>query len=158
MVKNAIEIGHQELDTFRAKNGFGRAIAAPQFGFSIQLIALNLNGEKINMLNPLITYRSPETFFMWDDCLSFPHLMVSVRRHVSISVSFVDQDGVHHEWNNLSRDVSELLQHEIDHLHGVLAVDVATAPPVKQGDSPSVIQRADYLEHKAVYDGYMRDV
>lgn len=84
--------------------------------------------------------------------------MVSVRRHVSISVSFVDQDGVDHEWNNLPRDVSELLQHEIDHLHGVLAVDVATAPPVKQGDSRSVIQRADYLEHKAMYDGYMKDV
>ena len=62
---------------------------------------------------------------MWDDCMSFPNLLVRLKRNLSISVRFVDGQNRPQEWLGLNQAVSELLQHEIDHLDGVLAVDRA---------------------------------
>jgi len=61
----------------------------------------------------------------WDDCMSFPFLLVKVRRHQSISIRYRDELGSVHEWTQMGRAQSELLQHEIDHLDGILAVDRA---------------------------------
>jgi peptide deformylase len=61
---------------------------------------------------------------LWDDCFSFPDLMVRVRRHLEIEVEYEDLAGGSHSL--VARDdLSELLQHEIDHLDGVLATDRA---------------------------------
>jgi peptide deformylase len=114
-----------ELAAFRAEHGFGRAIAAPQIGVPRRLIAMDLGEGAFILVNPEITWRSDETFTMWDDCMSFPWLFVKVRRHDSISVRWLDGDGQPKTWERLARAESELLQHEIDHLDGVLAVDHA---------------------------------
>ena len=119
------------LDEFRRQNGFGRGIAAPQIGLSWRVLACRLDGRSERLLfNPRIVWRSAETFAMWDDCFSFPELMVPVRRHASVSVEFVDENGRVKLWDRLDQSVSELLQHEIDHLDGVLSLDFATGPPV----------------------------
>ncbi len=65
---------------------------------------------------------------LWDDCLSLPQLLVKKRRSCSISLSFTDDNGQQHVWENCERDVSELLQHEVDHLEGVLATDEPEGP------------------------------
>ncbi len=112
------------LSAFRSEYGFGRAIAAPQIGVTSRFLAINL-GEPEVMINPEIIGRSDETFTLWDDCMSFPFLLVKVRRHASITVRFLDRTGEEREWRDLDRATSELLQHEIDHLDGILAVDRA---------------------------------
>lgn len=43
--------------------------------------------------NPEITWRSEATFTLWDDCMSFPDLLVKVRRAESISIKYIDDDG-----------------------------------------------------------------
>jgi peptide deformylase len=72
---------------------------------------------------------------MWDDCMSFPSLLVRVERHESISIRYVNDAGATVEWESLGREESELLQHEIDHLDGVLAIDraVGEEPFVTRG-------------------------
>ena len=62
---------------------------------------------------------------MWDDCMSFPSLLVRLQRSYSISLRYRDEHGALHEWARLDQAASELLQHELDHLDGVLAVDRA---------------------------------
>ena len=74
---------------------------------------------------------------MWDDCMSFPWIMVRLRRHRSISLQYVDEDGRTREWRQLEQSISELLQHEIDHLDGILAIDRAL-------DRESIISREVY--------------
>jgi peptide deformylase len=110
---------------FRRKHNFGRAISAPQIGCSKRLIAMHLNGERHFIVNPKITWTSAEHFTMWDDCMSFPSLLVRLERARSISIHFQDESGEHKDWERLDTAVSELLQHEIDHLDGVLAIDRA---------------------------------
>ena len=113
------------LDAFRRKHGFGRAISAPQIGIARRFIAVNLGEGTFFVVNPVITWRSGETFTMWDDCMSFPDLLVRVRRHASLSLEYVDEHGKPREWRELDQAAAELLQHEIDHLDGILAVDRA---------------------------------
>lgn len=175
VIKEAVALGHQALAEFRVQKGFGRAIAAPQFGYSISLICLYLHGQRMTMFNPEIIYKSPETFLMWDDCLSFPDQMACVRRHKSISVAFMDDKGAGRTWINLPKDLAELLQHEIDHLNGLLALDIAETPPATEKqqqacrDSDSsggsadvmcavskVILRSVYEEHRDNFDSYLR--
>jgi peptide deformylase len=61
---------------------------------------------------------------MWDDCFSFPDLLVWLRRNRSIEVVYMDEFG-RVTRKRVSGRLSELLQHEIDHLDGILAVDRA---------------------------------
>ncbi|HEY9871344.1 MAG TPA: peptide deformylase [Candidatus Obscuribacterales bacterium] len=113
------------LEAFRQEHDFGRAIAAPQIGVLRRMIALHLNDRRFVIFNPRIIWHSEETFTMWDDCMCFPSLLVRVRRHKSISVSYRDEDWTEHVWSDVDQPTSELLQHEIDHLDGVLAIDHA---------------------------------
>jgi peptide deformylase len=124
------------LEEFRARHGFGRAISGPQIGVPLRFIALHLDRAFV-IANPVITWKSAETFTMWDDCMSFPWLMVRLRRHRSVSLQYVDEDGRTREWLQLEQSTSELLQHEIDHLDGILAIDRAL-------DRESIISREVY--------------
>ena len=133
---------HAELAAFRAAHGFGRAIAAPQLGIDRRLIAMNLGTGPLAIVDPEIVWRSGETFTLWDDCLCFPELLVRVRRHASISVRYRDERGAEVLRERLPRAESELFQHEIDHLDGVLAVDRA------EGD-PAIVQRHEFLADPA---------
>ncbi len=132
------------LDAFRAEMGFGRGIAAPQIGIPKRFISLNLGKGTHSLINPEITWRSEETFTLWDDCMCFPDLLVKVRRHASISIKFLDEAGQPHAWERLGQAESELLQHELDHLDGVLATDLAL-------DSQSIIYRTAFNTDPAYF-------
>jgi peptide deformylase len=109
-----------------------------------RFIALNLDDGPLLLVNPEIVWSSAETFTMWDDCMSFPSLMVKVQRHQSISVHFLDERGDHREWLHLNQATSELLQHEIDHLDGILAVDRAV-------DRESLVMREVFEAQRAYF-------
>jgi peptide deformylase len=113
------------LLAFRKQYGFGRAISAPQIGLAQRFIAVNLGDGPFFIINPVITVRSDETFTMWDDCMSFPDLLVRLERHRTISLRYQDERGVERLWDRMDLAAGELLQHEIDHLDGILAVDRA---------------------------------
>jgi peptide deformylase len=116
------------LAYWRKTTGYGRGIAAPQLGVSLRVIFLRLPGEEPwPLVNPLIKVRSVEKIVVWDACLSFLSIFMQVERHRDITVRYQDLRG---EWQEIrageERNLSELLQHEIDHLDGILAVDRIT--------------------------------
>jgi peptide deformylase len=116
------------LGYWRAKTGYGRAIAAPQIGVLARVILLRLPGaEPWPFINPVITARSAEKIVVWDGCLSFLSIFMQVERHREIHVRYQDVRGRFCDLHaGDDRNLSELLQHEIDHLDGVLAVDRIT--------------------------------
>lgn len=120
----------------RGRLGFGRAIAAPQIGLARRMIMVDLGAGPFAVINPEITWRSDELFEVWDDCFSVPDQLVRVRRHRSISLAFRDEAMRPRTWRELPPDLAELLQHEIDHLDGVLmvdrAIDAASLRPASQ--------------------------
>ena len=116
------------LAHWRATTGYGRGIAAPQLGILQRVIFLQLPGEKPwPLINPQILERSQEKIIVWDACLSFLSIFMQVERHREITVRYQDTAGALHELRAADdRNLSELLQHEIDHLDGILAVDRIT--------------------------------
>jgi peptide deformylase len=116
------------LAHWRKTTGYGRGIAAPQLGVGLRVIFLQLPGDKPwPIVNPEITLRSEEKIIVWDACLSCLSLFMQVARHREIRVRYQDLRGEWHEMQaGEERNLSELLQHEIDHLDGILAVDRIT--------------------------------
>ncbi|HXL21215.1 MAG TPA: peptide deformylase [Candidatus Dormibacteraeota bacterium] len=116
------------LAYWRKETGYGRGIAAPQIGAGLRIIFLRLPGEEPWLLiNPEIIERSAEKMVVWDACLSFLAIFMQVSRHREITVRYQDLERKWHEVRaGEERNLSELLQHEIDHLDGILAVDRIT--------------------------------
>ena len=97
---------------------FGRAIAAPQLGIMKRLVYMNIDTPVV-FINPELQDLSEEKFELWDDCMSFPNLLVKVKRHQSLSINYMDENWQPRSWK-MAGALSELLQHECDHLDGIL--------------------------------------
>jgi peptide deformylase len=113
------------LAHWRSVTGYGRGIAAPQIGVLQRVIFLKLPGaEPWPLINPEIIERSEQKIVVWDACLSFLSIFMQVERHRLITVRHQNLDGATLEIDaGDDRNLAELLQHEIDHLDGVLAID-----------------------------------
>ncbi|MBL8219580.1 MAG: peptide deformylase [Bryobacterales bacterium] len=125
------------LHAFQATHGFGRGISAVQIGEPVRVIYIEIDGRAYSLVNPRYEVLSAETFLLWDDCFSFPNLMVKVRRSVTVRIAYRDADGSPRTLE-ASGPFAELLQHEMDHLDGILAVDRAI-------DRESFLTREEWL-------------
>ncbi len=132
----------EALREVRARAGFGRALAAPQVGIARRIVAMDLGAGSFVLLDPELTWRSDEMFDVWDDCFSVPDRLVRVSRHRSVSLRFRDGALRPRAWTRLPEDLSELVQHELDHLDGVLMTDRGTA------EAP-MARRAELVERPA---------
>jgi peptide deformylase len=113
------------LAHWRATTGYGRGIAAPQLGVLLRVVFLKLPGvEPWPLINPEVIGYSKEKVVVWDACLSFLSIFMQVERYCRIAVRYQNLYGETLEFEaGDDRDLSELLQHEIDHLEGILAID-----------------------------------
>ena len=125
------------LAEFRRTHGFGRGISAIQIGTALRVIYIEVEGETYRLINPRYLSQSAGKFTLWDDCFSFPDLMVKVERSFEVRIQYEDLSGSNQELAAQGA-FSELIQHEMDHLDGILAVDRAL-------DKYSLCTRQEYL-------------
>jgi peptide deformylase len=109
---------HEAMEDIRRVYGFGRGIAAPQLGIMKRMFYLNLDRPYI-ILNPELKGLSKDIFELWDDCMSFPNLLVKVKRHQGLTLEYRDENWEKQSWT-AEGAISELIQHEFDHLNGIL--------------------------------------
>lgn len=118
-LKSVVEDLHDTLIAYRKRYGAGRAIAAPQIGIQKRLIYMDIKNPVV-LINPVLEYHDDEMMKVLDDCMSFPGLYVYVMRHRRCTIKYYDMD-----WKKcvveLDGELSELLQHEYNHLEGTLA-------------------------------------
>lgn len=117
-------------DSMKHYGGIG--IAAPQVGVDLQVAIIELNGinrygEEINLpltafINPRITYLTEEQQGFWEGCLSVPGLRGFVERPSRVRVNYLNEKGVEQELETQGF-LATVLQHELDHLQGVLYID-----------------------------------
>lgn len=111
---------HDTLMNFKQKYGAGRAIAAPQIGVKKRLLYMLYIDKPVIFLNPKLHFPDEEQMEVLDDCMSFPNLFVKVKRYKRCVITYKNEN-----WEDcrleLEGDFSELLQHEYDHLDGILA-------------------------------------
>lgn len=118
-LQGVIDDLHDTLMDYRNRYGAGRAIAAPQIGVMKRLIYMHID-RPVAFINPVLKFPDDELMEVLDDCMSFPGLYVKVKRYKRCIIEYFDMD-----WKPCSMalegDLAELLQHEYDHLDGILA-------------------------------------
>jgi peptide deformylase len=113
-------------------NGSGVGLAAPQIGKSIRLFVMDADvmteetdeddlGPLV-FINPVVTKKSDKLVTIEEGCLSIPGVRDSVNRPEAITVKFVDRNFKSRELN-VTGWSSRVIQHEIDHLDGILFID-----------------------------------
>ena len=136
--KKYLEIGEAQrfiddmIETMRAAKGIG--LAAPQVGKNIRIIVV-LDGDKpLVFINPTLYRKSLRKVEVEEGCLSVPGVWGMVKRHIALSVSAMDRNGKKFRMRAKTGMLPIILQHEVDHLNGILFIDRAkeyTVPPKK---------------------------
>jgi peptide deformylase len=116
------------LETLHAAPGMG--LAAPQVGQLRRACVIDLGkpGERepLFLINPEVTWRSSEMVVEEEGCLSLPEQFGQVARAAQVRVRYLDRTGAEQEIEGQNL-LARCLQHEIDHLNGVLFVDHLSA-------------------------------
>jgi peptide deformylase len=120
LVKEWVGDLHQVMQEIREKYHFGRAIAAPQLGIMKRLIYMNID-QPVIFINPELSGLSEEMFELWDDCMSFPNLLVKVKRHKELTIDYLDEHWIKRFWP--MRRTFRITAHEVDHLMVFSAID-----------------------------------
>lgn len=119
------QLARQMLQTMYSEDGIG--LAAPQVGVNKQLIVVDCEPDKpetpaLILINPVITKTSAEKCVIQEGCLSIPQVYLDVTRPETIEVSFKDENGRPQKIKAQGL-LARVIQHEIDHLNGVMFVD-----------------------------------
>jgi peptide deformylase len=100
----------------------GVGLAAPQIGTSKRIIVADIGEGLVNLINPEIVLQSDEQESVEEGCLSFPGIRVNISRSLKIEFKALNE-----KWEPIEREVeglwSRVIQHEIDHLNGILIID-----------------------------------
>jgi len=106
-------------------------LAAPQVGIQSRVCVVNVSKNKALpnklLINPKITRQSTQTETKFESCMSLPDVKGKVERSLSVKVEYEDEKGVRREIE-AEGFLARVLQHEIDHLNGILYVDQMSLP------------------------------
>jgi len=128
LLKKTQKLIEEMLITMKTADGVG--LAAPQVGESIRLCVINQTADKINLkndlvlINPVWKKTSIKKDVMEEGCLSVPKTYGKVKRYIKIKVEALNEKG--EPISFLASDLlARVIQHEVDHLDGVLFIDKA---------------------------------
>ncbi|HBU99146.1 peptide deformylase [Thalassospira lucentensis] len=117
------------LETMYAAPGIG--LAAPQIGVMKRVVVMDVSDDKdkpepLKLINPEIIWESEDTSIYQEGCLSIPDQYADVERPIEVGVRYLDENGKEQE---IEADglLSTCIQHEVDHLDGVLFTDYLSA-------------------------------
>jgi peptide deformylase len=127
---------------------YGIGIAAPQVGQNLALSVIELRATRtrpnlpktewksLNIINPEITKKYGKSKQKWEGCLSLDNVFAKAERYDKVRVKFTDEKGITQEkdFNGL---LAHVLQHEIDHLNGILFVD-------RVNDTKTYVSESEY--------------
>ncbi len=143
------ELLDEMMESMQAANGLG--LAAIQIGVPKRVVVMDLSKEDeppqpLYFINPEITAVSQETKTFEEGCLSIPDVYEIVERPAKVQASYLDRDGTRRE---IEADglLAVCLQHEIDHLNGVLFIDYLSK--LKRNMAIRKVQKADRARAKA---------
>lgn len=113
------------MATMYAKNGVG--LSGNQVGKRLRVVVVDCRDDDDNplpykLVNPVITYKSEETVLHSEGCLSVPREYADVERAAEVEVSYLNENGTQKTLRATGL-LAIALQHEIDHLDGVLFID-----------------------------------
>lgn len=121
------------LIKYRKNTGMGRGIAAPQTGIHEAFAVIYNEDDLLTIINPVITIKSQNLLKYPEMCMSAAPVIAPVIRPAWIEFVYFDEKGRVNLWNtrdNTPRNkmLNRIFQHEIDHLNGIINIDLVQSP------------------------------
>ncbi len=138
------------LQAFRKHYGFARGIAAPQIGIPLRIIIVDPGEGPVVLVNPEVRWISDRTACSWECCMCDPSSVVRVLRAAAIRVAYRTPGGGEAFLAAENPVTAAVIQHELDHLDGILLPDRAA-------DSGAVISRESYDRDPDRFDRMCRE-
>lgn len=138
------------LETIHADNT-GIGLAATQVGILNRVIVVDIGGKEkkstpLQMANPEVIWKSTENFTYNEGCLSIPGQYAEVTRPQKIRLQYLDRSGKTQELE--AEDLLSIcIQHEIDHLNGVLFIDY-----ISKLKRDMIVRKVEKAKRQGVYD------
>lgn len=101
----------------------GVGLAAPQVGVSKRIVVADVGEGLVELINPEVVYAEGVQTGL-EGCLSIPEVLGEVERYQTVRVTGLNREG-HQVWIEADGLLARCLQHEIDHLNGILFTDIA---------------------------------
>lgn len=125
LAKDVQELILNMIETMQANNGVG--LAATQVGSNLRICVIETEGTQYVLINPQVTAKSKIKFISEEGCLSFPGKFFPISRSKDVQVRYINENGKSSKIKG--RDLlAKALQHEIDHLDGILIIDRIKKP------------------------------
>lgn len=130
--RDAEALAHDMLELMRACLGIG--LAGPQIGLGLQLFVAEVGPQQLCVFNPTVVPLGPIER-QAEGCLSLPGVSVAVDRAIAVALRGLDARGkaLTFEATGL---LARVIQHEVDHLHGILIIDRAMPPVAHDAAEP----------------------
>ncbi len=124
VTKDVKQLIKDMIETMKEASGVG--LAAPQVARTERICIAVIGGKITPLINPVISGKSKEKDLDQEGCLSLPNVWLMIPRSVEITVTYKDLKGKKQQ-RKLKNFDARVVQHEVDHLEGVLIVDYATS-------------------------------
>jgi peptide deformylase len=131
------------LYDFRRRHGWGRALSAPVIGVPLRVIVVDV-GERFVLINPRFERWSREQVVTYESCITFSTIWGAVCRPNQVVVVALDAGGVERRYD-AEGALARLMQHEIDHLDGLVWLD-------REPDLASICTNEEYRRQQGAVD------
>ncbi len=121
-VRQLIDDLWETLEDFRRRHGWGRALAAPVVGVPLRVVVLDVDEQRLVLINPRFESWSHEQVAAYESCITFSGIWGEVVRPARVVVVAQDENGVERRYDAIG-DLGRVMQHEIDHLDGLTWLD-----------------------------------
>lgn len=133
------------ITEFRKLTGKGRGIAAVQIGIPLQIATLYINDQLVTIINPKIIEKSKQMLLYPEVCMSANPILVRVARAEWVKVRYFDGSGNKKIWQiKKNLIVNRVFQHEIDHMEGIINIDLVRSKDLILESDPKFFKNARF--------------
>lgn len=144
-VKSLISKLKSALREYRRMTGKGRGIAAIQIGVPLRISVVYENKKLMTIINPRITKKSSALFSYPEICMSANPIIAMVVRPAYLEFEYLNEDGDKQSWNEPdNRIMNRVFQHEIDHMEGIVNIDLVQSKELILNSDPKFLKNAKF--------------
>lgn len=145
-IKSVISKLKKTLKEYRKLTGKGRGVAAVQIGIPLRIAVVFIDNKILTIINPKITKRSNNKYLYPEICMSANPIIAKVVRPEFIEFEYYDEKGFKQIWNNRDRLLNRVFQHEIDHMEGIINIDLVDSKDLVLLTDPEFFKNAEFIK------------
>lgn len=144
-IRDIISKLKKTLLAYKKLTGKGKGIAAVQIGFPLKIAVIFISDEPVIIINPKIIQKSAELLIHPEICMSANPVIAKVTRPAWVEVEYVDENGNKQFWTN-KEDliINRVFQHEIDHMEGIINVDLVRSHELILDSDPEFFKKSKF--------------